>query len=246
MTEIWPHASDAKMNDLITVITSAGVSALLTAVIVFLAKNWISERLRGAIRSEYEQKLETHKAQLKAQNDTQLEHFKAQLQVAASERSIRLTRVFETTVDTVAGTYERFLAFHDAVGSYISIFEYKSDPSKEERRKIVASRYTEFLDYYRPRRPFLPKRTVLSIEDFCAKLHKITVNFMIGVEQGGDERRAQRGVAKDKDTWIESYETFTEEIPPILALLEDDLRKILETYEEAKPVVEVSGPPGAH
>ena len=118
------------MPDIITILSSAGVSALLTAALVFLTKNWISERLKGAIKSEYDQKLETHKAQLKAQSDVSLEEFKSKLQVAASERNIRLTRVFEDTVDTISGTYSRLLAFHDAVGHYTSIVEWQSTPPK--------------------------------------------------------------------------------------------------------------------
>lgn len=218
------------MPDIITILSSAGVSALLTAALVFLAKNWVSERLKGAIKSEYDQQLETHKSQLKAQSDTQLEQFKAQLHIAAAERSIRLTRVFEKTVETVAGTYERLLGFHDAVAAYTSIIEWQGGPSKEERRKIVSEKYGAFLDYYRPRRPFLPKRTVVSVDDFRAKLHKISLDFMWGVEKEGDARRARRG--EDKDTWMEAHKFMTEEVPPILTLLEDDLRKILGTHEE--------------
>ncbi len=165
------------MPDFVTLVSSVGVSALLTAALVFLTKNWISERLKGAIKSEYEEKLETHKAQLKAQNDTQLEHFKSQLHIAASERSIRLTRVFEKTVETVAVTYEKLLAFHDAVAAYTSIFEWPDGPSKEERRKILADKYSDFLNYYRPRSPFLPKRTASRIDDFHAKLHKISLVY---------------------------------------------------------------------
>src|SRR4051812_21797780 len=112
------------MSDLVTILSSAGVSAILAAAMVFLAKNWISERLKAAIKSEYDQQLESHKSQLKAQGDTQLEQFKAQLHIAAAERSIRLTRVFEKTVETVSGTYERLLAFHDAVAEYTNVFEW--------------------------------------------------------------------------------------------------------------------------
>jgi len=219
------------MPDIVTLISSIGVSGLLSAALIFLARNLITERLRAAIQNEYDQKLETHKAQLKAQNETDLEHFKAKLQIAASERSIRLTRVFEKTVDTVSGTYERLLAFHDAVGQYTSIVEWNSTPPKEERRKAVADKYEDFLSYYRPRKPFLPKRTVKQIDDFRHKLHETAVDFMWGVERGGDERANKRG--QDRDSWVKAHDFMTKEVPPVLELLEDDLRKILGTYEEA-------------
>jgi len=58
--------------DIVTILSSAGVSALLSAGLIFLARNWLSERIKGAIKNEYDQKLESHKAQLRAQNDTTL------------------------------------------------------------------------------------------------------------------------------------------------------------------------------
>lgn len=83
------------MIDLLTILSSAGVSVLLSAALVFLAKNWISERIRGAIQSEYDQKLETHKAQLKAQNDTQLEQLKARLLLEHERQVQDIRREFE-------------------------------------------------------------------------------------------------------------------------------------------------------
>ena len=54
---------------LLSVITSAGVGAAIGAMALWLGKSWISERLKQAIKSEYDEKIETHKSQLKAQSD---------------------------------------------------------------------------------------------------------------------------------------------------------------------------------
>ena len=57
------------MEDFITnVITSAGVAGLL----VLLFREWISTRLKCSIQHEYDQKLEAHKARLKAENEVAL------------------------------------------------------------------------------------------------------------------------------------------------------------------------------
>ena len=60
-----------------------------------------------------------------------------------------------------------------------------------------------------------------------------TLDFMWGVEKEGDSKRSRRG--EDKDTWGETHKFMTEEVPPILTLLEDDLREILGTHEAAQP-----------
>ncbi|MFN8579424.1 MAG: hypothetical protein U0163_00395 [Gemmatimonadaceae bacterium] len=61
----------------ISLLASASVSAVLTSALVWLSKTWISERLKGAIQHEYDQKLEALKAELKAQNDVAVERLKA-------------------------------------------------------------------------------------------------------------------------------------------------------------------------
>ena len=62
---------------LLSLLTSATVSVALTAALVWLSKTWISERLKGAIQLEYDQKLEAYKSELKAQHEVAIERLKA-------------------------------------------------------------------------------------------------------------------------------------------------------------------------
>jgi hypothetical protein len=218
------------MQDIITILSSAAISALLSAALIFLSKTWISERLKGAIKNEYDQKLETHKAQLKAQSDVSLEEFKAKLQLAASERNIRLTRVFEDTVDAISGTYSRLLAFKDAVAHYTSIVELAGTPPKEVRRKIAGEAYQDLHSFYRPRRPFLPKQVVKKIDDLKTRLDDAAIDFRFGVEQGGDDRAIEKG--EEIDSWMKAHKVMTKEVPQLLELLEEDLRKALGTHND--------------
>ena len=195
-----------------------------------VTKNWISERLKNAIKHEYDEKLETHKAQLKSQADVSIERLKSQLQVTAAERNVRYSKIFERTAETVAETYKRLLAFHDAVASYTSPMEWQGEPTKAEKRKIAGGRYKEFLDYYRPNCLYLPKETERRIDEFYPKLHSMAVEFMWGIEEGRD--RVDRKTNPDKDTWIKAMDFMNKEVPPLLNLLKDDLRKILGTLQE--------------
>ncbi len=218
------------MPDVLTILSSLVASGLLSAALLWLTKNWISERLKNAIKHEYDEKLETHKAQLKSQSDVSIERLKSQLQVTAAERNVRYSKIFERTAETVAETYKRLLAFHDAVASYTSPVEWQGEPTKAEKRKIAGDRYKEFLDFYRPNCLFLPKETERRIDEFYPKLHSMAVEFMWGIEEGRD--RVDRKTNPDKDTWIKAMDFMNKEVPPLLNLLKDDLRKILGTLQE--------------
>lgn len=209
------------MNAVEIILTSIGGSTLLAGALIWLTKSLISERLKNAIKHEYDQKLETHKIQLKADADLSIERLKSDLAVTAAQRNVQFARIFERTAETVAETYSRLLAFYDAVANYTSIAEWDNNP-KSERRQVVATKYREFLDYYRPRRLFLPKETAKKIEDCYGKLSSTTIEFMFEVEQ------AERGERRDSTKkWADTAKFVAEEIPALLTLLEDDFRQIL-------------------
>jgi ABC-type bacteriocin/lantibiotic exporter with double-glycine peptidase domain len=66
------------MNDLIlTIVSSLTLSGALTVFLVFLARSWISQRLKSAIENEYAENLERYKARLKTEHDLALERIKA-------------------------------------------------------------------------------------------------------------------------------------------------------------------------
>ncbi|WP_027803761.1 hypothetical protein [Paraburkholderia dilworthii] len=72
---------------ILSLISSASVSAALSGVLVFLARNWIAERLKRAIGAEYDSKPELHKAQLQASSAERLESFKTQLAMQSARDS---------------------------------------------------------------------------------------------------------------------------------------------------------------
>jgi hypothetical protein len=84
------------MSDLIvTIITSASVSAVLAGALVWLSKTWIGERLKNAIKHEYDQKLELHKARLKGEYDSSLARLNADLSDLTAERDARRDYEYE-------------------------------------------------------------------------------------------------------------------------------------------------------
>ena len=72
----------------LTVISSAGVSVVLSGAVVWLAREWIGERLRSSIRHEYDQRLATLNAELRIQGDAQLASLKAELDKQAEKLRI--------------------------------------------------------------------------------------------------------------------------------------------------------------
>ena len=139
---------------LLTIISSAAVSAALSGLLLWITKTWIGERLKNAIKAEYDTKLESHKAQLKAEFDKQVETHKSQLKaaadveverlkstlsIAAAERNTTFAQLNTRRVNVIADTYARLKKLHDCVANYVKPFEPTGDRSKEDRRNWVGT-----------------------------------------------------------------------------------------------------------
>src|SRR3989442_718317 len=95
----------------LTVLASAGASAVLSGVGVWLAREWISERLRRSIQHEYDQKLASLNAQLRAETDKQAALLKASIE----RESDRLRYATSTISLTHKAAIERRLAGIEAL-----------------------------------------------------------------------------------------------------------------------------------
>src|SRR5262245_20758283 len=77
------------MESLVTILTSIVGSSGVAAAVSWVMNTLVAEKVRNAIKHEYDEKLESHKAQLKAAMDIELEGYKAKLSAenaAAIER----------------------------------------------------------------------------------------------------------------------------------------------------------------
>jgi hypothetical protein len=127
----------------LTMITSGVVSSL----IIYFAKAWITERLKHAIAHEYAQKLEAHRAALKSDYDVQLERLRAenakQLAIEASARS-SLSDAYKATHERRLTAIERawaiILKIRAVTPSYIPLSDLLTDEEQKNLSKMVPFR----------------------------------------------------------------------------------------------------------
>lgn len=199
----------------VSVITSAAV----TAALVWLVKSWISERLKNAIKSEYDQKLETHKAQLKAQSDVEIERLRSQLNITGLEHGVRFSKLHEKRAEVIAETYALLKVVSFRLGDFVKIFESAGDSSREERRNAAAKAHEEFRSYYTAKLIFFPSATASKLEEINVQLVKIFNEFVFTVERS-------KGADKTAN-WIELFNRVNDEMPAALKELESEFRKLL-------------------
>ena len=73
---------------LTTLLASASASVVLSSALVFLARNWISERLQQSIRHEYDQKLAHLNAQLRSESEKNVLLLKSSIEQEAEKAQV--------------------------------------------------------------------------------------------------------------------------------------------------------------
>jgi hypothetical protein len=120
------------MRDLIDVLSSTAVSTALSAILIWLSREWISTRLKASIEHEYAEKLETMKAQLKGEHEVAILNIRttfereaalqaaahgsfAEEQKAAMERKLEAVDRLWNRILHVRGNLSPLIAFIDVM-----------------------------------------------------------------------------------------------------------------------------------
>ena len=112
---------------LTAVVTTVGVNGLS----VFVFQKWFEHRLA--------RELETHKARLQSQTETEIVRLKAQLQIAAAERNVRYSKVFEHTAEVIPELYKKLISLSDAVNPMLQLLRIptKADTCSDPKRTPI-------------------------------------------------------------------------------------------------------------
>jgi hypothetical protein len=202
----------------LTVISSVSSSAAVSGLLLWITKTWIAERLKNAIKAEYDTKLESHKAQLKARSDVEIEKLKSALNIAANQRNTTFSHLHTRRVDVIANTYAKLKKLHDCVANYVKPFELSGERSKEDRRKDVLEASADFTPYYSQNQIFLSQPVAEAIRQMNQELISVSNLFIYTVDLAP---------TPDFKHWIKITEKFEGSVKDALAGLEKQLRQLL-------------------
>lgn len=201
------------------IVESATVSALIAAALIWLTKSWIGEHMKRAIEHEYAQKLESHKAQLAAQNEVAIERTRSQLAVTAKEHEIRFSQFHAKAAEVIESTYTKLDSLICAVEAYVAIFT-ESTPPIEVRRKTVTETQREFVDYFNPRRIYFSKGVIKRIVELERRLRDAATEFadMVDSPDAGKDKHKH---------WVRAVKVVRDEAEPLFAQLQEQFQTLL-------------------
>jgi hypothetical protein len=213
------------MNFAVSVLSSLTVSGFLTATLVWFAKSTISERIKNSIKSVYDEKLETHKAQLKADSDREIEKLRASLQLLATEHQVRFAGLYAKRADTIAESYDLLVTAFDKGAEFASPAQARPEDFNANYLNAMAA-IQEFYKYFDRNRIYLPAtlcaRIVPLVDQMRGKVHVLGSYGSFDVISVDAARRSELMTA-----WSETWSYFTNEFAQSREQLENEFRKLL-------------------
>jgi hypothetical protein len=191
------------------ILSSAGFSALFSAAIIWLFKNWVSERLKSAIEHEYAQKLETHKAQLKAQSDVEIERLKAEL----SQQHLRFSKTYDKMAEVIRVIYENIVEYKTYVDSYQICYPTKAT---EQELEIIRAKTVKLMEFIRKSRIYLQKSVRVKVDELVESIYLSHIHHQSAI---GEEDIDEKAWAKS-----ENLQNLRSKIETLLIILEDEFQ----------------------
>ncbi len=155
------------MNTWQTILSSAGISAFLSAGLVFFLREWISTRIRNSILFEYKTKEEKLKFKLQGE----LEGTKAGYKKVLDENQIRFSKLHAEQAEVLKELYQRLTALQANVKATITLpkFGHTEDSYHQEfnqASEAVDAQYDECRAHFLRNRLVLPESLAKSVEIF--------------------------------------------------------------------------------
>lgn len=201
-----------------------GLPALIAAGVaiwaVHFSKDAIAEKMKAAIKAEYDQRLETLKANLKASGDVELERHKQALSVEAMRHNVRYARLHETRATVIGEVYAALSETYDALRAYTAAFEPAGAPSKDERLQALGQALKTFRQAFVRKKIFLPKSIADQLDRIHADMFAAQQSFLWGVHLPKQD-------ARQLEKWIEVSDKVDGPIKAALEDLEAELRRLM-------------------
>ena len=161
------------------VLSSGIAGGALAGAVVWLSKSWISERLKRSIQYEYDQKIETIKAQFSAENSISVEKLRADLRIEAHQRETLFATLHAKRAEVIGEMHALIQGVAVSISQYIR--QRKEGRNARDFLRHLNQASEQFSAYFQKNKIYLPRdldRLTLETYRECTELgrqvHKLT------------------------------------------------------------------------
>jgi hypothetical protein len=202
------------------ILTSFLTSGVITGIFVLI--------LNKAIENKFEMKLEAYKDKLKSESDKELMQLTKDLELKASERSIKLAEVITIQVKALAELHQKLLEYKKA-GDILVHSTDDPDDVKSKKGRIYMDSYFKLRDCHDRNRIFIPDTASKLFDDTMGAIWKSQGIF------GAIDTHMRLGTPNKLINDLEKqYYELQKQLPNLLKSLENEFKRIIGVNHESR------------
>lgn len=220
VSQTWGMVIEA----LIDALTQIGIFSVVGAIFYKLSDNYI--------QSEFDKKVEEHKAELDKENQrfqNTLEQEAQEFQHQLDKEQVRFTELQERRAEKIEEMYQLLVRFSR---NMTQAFDPGKTPSGKDREQLLQEAKEagkEFQIYFQENRIYLPMDVDQDLQVFIQESGKIVNKFAIyDLMNIREDSPFRSGTVEDIEQWKEEWNKVNKEVlPPLKQDLEEEFRDIL-------------------
>ena len=182
------------------------IGLIVAPAVVVCAIAWL---LRGMISQGFARDLQRYKSELERQD---------------FEHRERFSLIHQRRAEVIATLYGKIAKTKSVLAALVGILQ-PGGQSLKEKIKQTDNIYTDMSAYFYENRILLPKETAEKTEKLLIAMRDVLIEFATS-QMGNDEYKPdQTGL------WLQAFHRLREEVPPILAELENEFKDLLGIIE---------------
>ncbi|MCX9722603.1 hypothetical protein, partial [Vibrio cholerae] len=156
---------EGALSDIIlTILASVTASSVASAVIVWLSKTWITERVKSSIKHEYDLKLESYKAKVEIEKTAAIENIKSALKDSTFKRELRFSMLHGKRSEVISDLHAHL---QDTIMFLRHYYDASCSHGDFDKLNESTLKLSNFL---RVNRLFLPDDIEVKVDDLCDKI----------------------------------------------------------------------------
>lgn len=190
-----------------SMLVAFGGNAILLLVLGFLGRSLLSSAL-----------------------DKDIEKFKGQLQLAATEHEIRFSKLHEKRAEVIAELYKLIVKAYWEAESFTSPVEWAGEPDKKEKYVSAMNAIAEYFRFFDQHRIYISPDLCAQLENLAKNLRTPVIGFGVWVRY--DHLTDISAEQKDK-AWNKAWDSLKNDVPHLRAAIEAEFRTLLGSSDKA-------------
>jgi len=156
--------------------------------------------------------------------DKDLEKFKGQLQLAATEHEIRFSRLHEKRAEVIAELYKLLVQATWEAESFTSPMEWVGEPDKKEKYITAMNAIVEYFRFFDQHRIYISPNLCNKLEEFAQKLRTPVIQFGVWVRH---DYLTDQAAQNKNDAWDTAWDSVKNDVPQLREAVEQEFRMLL-------------------